>query len=201
MAIFNALTIYANINDNITTTYHKGVFHTNKHIVANADFNKCSLIIDSLLHDFQTDPKHLFTWALKNTGQTHKKDGSDDVVMLINRMTYDPDSAKSMLNVDFVTSGGITFRNKNLLSYVHDTEDKGRRLITVDFYYSGSLLKKAYGEFILQELNPQQTYIDISIDIQFGWFFNLFVTQRRYRSVFEWRIGQFIENLKEYCEM
>jgi len=196
--LISSITISAS---NISTTYSKGSFHTSKKVIAQADFNTCSRMIDDFIYQFQTNPAQLFTWALKNTGQTHKNDGSDDVVLIMNKVSYNPDSAKSIINADFRMSNGLTIRDKDLMSYVHDrTISNNQRIINVDFYYSGSLLKKAEGIFQLLSIDDTQTQISIDINVRFGWFFNLFITQKRYRNVMEWRIGQFVDNLKEEAE-
>ncbi len=186
---------------NITTTYDKGAFHTTKTAVINGDYTTCSRVTDRFILEFQTTPANLFTWAFKGLGQTHQGDGTDDVVLVMNSFRYNPDSAKSVVNVDFRMSNGLTIRDKDLMSYVHDnTYGDSLRIIIVDFYYSGSLLKKADGVFTLKRLNDKQTEITIDTNIRFGWFFNIFITQRRYRNVMEWRIDKFIDNLQEEAE-
>lgn len=186
------------IANNVTTNYSKGTYHTSKSAVADADFNSCSRIIDDFIFQLQTNPEQLFTWAFKGLGQTHKDDGSDDIVMTINNVSYDADSAKSVLNVNLAMSNGLVLRNRELKSYVNDKNyGDSLRVIAVDFYYSGSLLKKADGTFRLLALNDRQTEIDLDINIRFGWFFNIFITQRRYRNVMEWRIDKFVENIVE----
>ncbi len=187
--------------DNIKTTYSKGVFHSSKSEIINADFTTCSLVIDSFISDLQTNPDNLFSWAFKDLGQTHKEDGSDDIVMTINHVSYDAYSAKSVLNIDLAMSNGLVLRNRELKSYVHDNLSNSNRTIEVEFYYSGSLLKKAIGVFQLLSIDDKQTKIALDIDIRFGWFFNIFITQKRYRNVMEWRIEQFIDNLKAEAEI
>ena len=184
----------------VKTTYSKGTFHTNKTVTIDADFNRCSMVIDSFITDFQTNPPRLFEWAFKGLGQTHRNDGSDDIVLKINSTYYNPDSAKSVINADFVMSNGFTIRNKDLMSYVHDYNQASTRRIEVEFYYSGMLLKRADGTFILTRLDTNHTQASISIDIRFGWFFNIFVTQRRHREVIEWRISRFVDNIKTEAE-
>lgn len=184
-------------NNQLHTTYKRGTFTTVKTASVDADFNTCSKAIDDFIYEFQTDPELLFSWALKKTGQTHNGDGSDDVILVMNRVTYDPEAMKSTINADFIMPNGFSIRNKDLMSYVHDNRADNTREITVDFYYSGSLLKKGKGVFLLTKIDDTHTDIKLTIDIKFGWFFNIFITKKRYKDVMEWRIGQFIDNIKE----
>jgi hypothetical protein len=38
------------------------------------------------------------------------------------------------------------------------------------------------------------------VKLKFGWFFNIFITKKRYKSIIEWRIKKFSENIKDECE-
>ena len=36
--------------------------------------------------------------------------------------------------------------------------------------------------------------------VKFGWFFNIFITQNRFKLIMEWRLKRFIHNLKDEAE-
>lgn len=38
------------------------------------------------------------------------------------------------------------------------------------------------------------------IHIRFGWFFNIFITQKRYRDIVEWRMQGFMNNMRDEAE-
>ena len=38
------------------------------------------------------------------------------------------------------------------------------------------------------------------VNVTFNWFFNLFITQRRYADLIEWRITGFLNNMKQETE-
>ena len=40
----------------------------------------------------------------------------------------------------------------------------------------------------------------IQIHVRFGWFFNLFITQKRFRNIVEWRMQEFMRNLRTEAE-
>ncbi|MBQ4035315.1 MAG: hypothetical protein II623_07635, partial [Paludibacteraceae bacterium] len=45
-----------------------------------------------------------------------------------------------------------------------------------------------------------KSLILVKSDMSFGWFFNLFFTESRYRSVMEWRIQGLTMNIKKKAE-
>jgi len=62
------------------------------------------------------------------------------------------------------------------------------------------LLKYALGTVtIVRQKNDELLFIT-NVSIKFGWFFNIFITKKRYKSIVEWRIKKFTENLKTECE-
>jgi len=72
--------------------------------------------------------------------------------------------------------------------------------VTANIIYSSLLLKHALGTVtIIQQKNNQLLFIT-NVSIKFGWFFNIFITRKRYKSIVEWRIKKFTENLKYECE-
>ena len=43
-------------------------------------------------------------------------------------------------------------------------------------------------------------HLHITTHCQFGWFFNLFISRKMYKNTVEWRIQQFLENLRNTAE-
>lgn len=66
----------------------------------------------------------------------------------------------------------------------------------MDILYSSSLLKKANGTLLVKNDNGIVT-LQFDCYVTFGWFFNIFVTNRRYRNLIEWRVKGMIDNFKE----
>jgi len=71
--------------------------------------------------------------------------------------------------------------------------------VTANIIYSSLLLKYALGTVtIVQQKNHELLFIT-NVSIKFGWFFNIFITKRRYKSIVEWRIKKFTDNIKNEC--
>ncbi len=187
--------------DSLQTTYKKGLFTTYCTVEVSADKPTANDVIDDLISQFQGDPERLFDWAFKGLGQ--QKDGSekDAVILVWNATSYDPQTGISILNVDAVVPGFTVFRDIELKSKVEDRElPNGWRRIRVDMFYSGSLLKESYGVFYVKQLAPDKMLYTIEINIRFGWFFNIFITQRRYKALAEFRVEKFMQNLRDETE-
>ena len=58
-------------------------------------------------------------------------------------------------------------------------------------------MKKAFGTFYIIPISNNQVMLVIDVHMKFGWFFNIFVTQNIYKSVFEWRIQGFMNNMRK----
>lgn len=187
--------------DLLQTTYEKGLFTTRCTVEVAADKPTANDVIDDLISQFQGDPERLFDWAFEGLGQ--QKDGSDkDAVILIWKATsYNPQTGISILNVDAVVPGFTVFHDIELKSKVEDRElQNGWRRVRVDMFYSGSLLKESYGVFYIKQLAPTKMLYTIEINLRFGWFFNIFITQRRYKALAEFRVEKFMQNLRDETE-
>ncbi len=162
----------------------------------------CMEMVDDLISQFRGDPDQLFEWAFKGLGkQKGEKNEKNEVLIELNQALYDTATHVGTLVMDIVVPGLTTFDDVNIESLVTQRELNDTVFeVFVDIFYSNSLLKKAYGTFFVEECREGGTYLSIDIHIRFGWFFNLFITQRRYRNIVEWRTDGFLKNLKEDVE-
>jgi len=61
-------------------------------------------------------------------------------------------------------------------------------------------LKNGFGTITVVPQKDNEQLLVTNVRIKFGWFFNIFITKKRYKSIVEWRIKKFTENLKAECE-
>lgn len=180
----------------ILTTYTKGLYTTECTVEVPASAVQANGTVDHLITDFQSNPEALFDWAFLGLGQTHDKD-KDAFILSIQSTTYRPEEHYSLIVMDVIVPGLHTFKNVQLESEVRDTVVHQQRQVRVDIFYSGSLLKSAFGHFYVTPKGEQRCQLAIDINIRFGWFFNLFVSRKVYRNTIEWRVEQFMNNLSE----
>lgn len=193
---------HASRSDTIFSYYRKGEHVTHGCIYADARKEVCMDMVADLISQFRGNPDQLFGWAFKGLGrQEGDGNGKNEVLIQLNQALYDPSTQIGTLVMDIIVPGLTTFDDVNIESRVTQKDQNDTvSEVSVDIFYSNSLLKKAYGTFFVTQSSEGGTYLSIDIHIRFGWFFNLFITQRRYRNIVEWRTDGFLKNLRDDAE-
>ena len=81
-----------------------------------------------------------------------------------------------------------------------ENQPNGQFKATAEVLQSGLLLKKAYGTVTAIPANEDRQILQTVTRIKFGWFLNLFISQKRYQTIVEWRVREFTKNLKLEAE-
>ncbi len=192
--------LQASTCDSISTVYKDKMFRTYCQTTANTTLEIANQTIDDFIADFRGDPELLFNWALKGLGQQGDAD-QDAMVLVFKSTTFDPKTSIGKILTDIEVPGFRTFRDLSIDSKVTKTvKPNGAVHVFVDIFYSDSFINKAYGEFYVRPINENKVLISIETNVQFGWFFNIFITQRRYRSMVDFRVQGFLENFKNEME-
>lgn len=181
------------------TTYSQSTFHTESPVEVNAPADSCNRVIDTLIHQLQTDPKLLSPWAFAGTGE-QTDDNKNALFLVWKEAEYDPETHYSRLLFDILVNGKPQFRDAVIESVVTDTMAGNRRDIRVDIYYSGAILKQAWGNFHILPTSDSTTNMSIDIHIKFGWFFRIFISRKVYSETIDWRVERFMQNLKMASE-
>ena len=186
--------------DSVSSSYHKGVFHTHvSRCVMETPAWQTAQMGDSLVAQFLRNPELLYDWALRNTGQQHDGTEKDDIVLVLKKNDYNPKANRCIMTFDVIVPGFKTIKDVTIEAiatskYISETE----RVITLDLYTS-LVLKHAHGVLHIKELSPTSSLLTMDADVKFGWFFNLFITQKKYKLLAEFRLVKFIDNLKYYA--
>lgn len=181
------------------TTYSQSTFHTECPVEVNAPVEACNAVIDTLIYQLQTDPQLLSPWAFAGTGK-QADDNKNAIFLVWKESEYNPDTHYSRLLFDILVNGRPQFKDAVIESLVTDTMANDRRDIRVDIYYSGSILKEAWGNFHVQPTSDSTTNMSIDIHIKFGWFFRIFISRKVYSETIDWRVERFMQNLKMASE-
>ena len=146
------------------------------------------------------DPNQLFVWALKGVGK-RDDDAHNELLVVLKEASYDQVSGKSLLVIDVQVPGVMNLSDQMVESKITEIVGyNGAYKVYVDILYSNALLKKADGMFFVKPISENKTELSVKFKIRFGWFFNIFITQRRYRNLFEWRCDGFMLNMKNEME-
>ena len=113
---------------------------------------------------------------------------------------YNPQTHYSKLIVDVLVDDKPRFKDVTVECIVRDTLINNIRDVHVDIFYSGSLLKQAYGNFHVMPLTDTTSQMAIDMHVKFGWFFRIFISRKIYSETIDWRVMRFVQNLKLTAE-
>lgn len=188
------------LTDSLKTQYSKGTFHTYCEVLTYADMHTADAVVDDFISQFRGDPELLFEWALKGVGK-QDDDEKDAILLVLKSTVFNPETSVGSIKTDIVVPGFTTFREVDIESKVtKEQKEDGSIVVVVDVYYSNSFLKKAYGTYHICPIGPDRVKLQIHTYIRFGWFFDLFITQRKYRNLAEFRVDKFMDNMRKESE-
>ncbi|HKL96454.1 MAG TPA: hypothetical protein VJ856_04210 [Paludibacteraceae bacterium] len=187
--------------DSVSTYYQQGEFISYCSVVTDVPLKVADSVVDDLISQFRGDPELLFEWAFKDLGKQPGDKSKNEVLIKLKLATFDKMTGKSLLLTDVIVSEYTTYENVAIESKVTKTKmNSGKTRVFVDIFYSNALLKKAYGTFFVVPLDENRVMMSVQIHVRFGWFFNIFITQKRYRNLVEWRMKGFMNNMRKEAE-
>ena len=189
----------ASTNDSIKTVYENGQFKSQFAIKVKTTDKIVAEVSTDLLKDFHNKPNNLFNWALKDLGLQAKK--KNEIIFILKSSVTDEKTGVTRGIFDIVVPYFKTFDNVRVDAIVSKTEyNNGESKVSANIIYSSLLLKNALAVLTIIPLKNNEQLFVTNVSIKFGWFFNIFITKRRYKSIVEWRIKKFTENIKDECE-
>lgn len=190
--------IYA-ILFSVLTTLSDGMFHSTYTTDVQADVSASNMAVDLFITHLQTEPLLLAEWAFAGMGR--QQDSEKNAMYLKWKYSeYYPQTHYSKLIVDVLVDDKPRFKDVTVECIVRDTLINNIRDVHVDIFYSGSLLKQAYGNFHVIPLTDTTSQMAIDMHVKFGWFFRIFITRKIYRETIDWRVERFVTNLKMRAE-
>jgi len=198
----------------IVSSYSGGAFRSEASIEASCSRESMNIVMDSLLADFARDPGHLFYWAFYGTGVQDENAPSDAFILQYDSVIYIPKKEQlnlylSVLVPHFKDIHGIVVEarltDNRRINGVAPKEKSGvgytaNRVINFRVKYSGKLLKDLHASLTFVPDNSGKQRLYLKTYCEFGTFFNLFISQKMYRNVVEWRLEQFLLNLQRTAE-
>jgi hypothetical protein len=183
--------------DSISTVYENGEYVTHYKTNVKVSSKIANEVCDYLVNDFHTTPDNLFNWALKDLGLQNK---NDELIFVLKSSDTDLKSGITYGKFDIDVQNIRIFKDVKVNAIVAKTKNQSKDLaVNADIIYSSLLLKHAVGNIKFISLDDTEQQLVTRVNIKFGWFFNIFITKRRYKSIVEWRIKRFTENIKNEC--
>jgi len=197
--LLQVMSMKATSKDTMMTVYRGGEFHSHYQTTVKASDIIAENVATDLLKDFHSTPLSLFDWALKGLGLQEKK--KNEVIFILKSSTSDQKTGITHGEFDIIVPYFTTFNNVKVDALVSKTKYvNGQMKVTANIIYSSLLLKHALGVLTIVPQKNNELLFITNVSIKFGWFFNIFITSKRYKSIVEWRIKKFTENMKYECE-
>lgn len=185
--------------DSISTVYKNGEFITYTQVWVTASDSISNEVTNDFNYQMHYNLDALFGWALK--GMNLRKEKNELMVFYFKSTKYNKETNVIRGVGDVIVPGIITFPNIIIDSKLTDRRIKnGKRIVNLDLLYSDGFLKKMNGTFTVIPKRSKASLFTLETHIRFGWFFNIFITQHRFRQIMEWRLKKLVHNLKAEAE-
>ena len=192
-------TLAAGTDSTITTVYKNGEFISQYKTTFKATNKTVGDVTDHLITDFHHSPENLFNWALKGLGLEDKKNA--ELIFVVKPSHFDEKTGITHGHFDVLVPHFTTFKDVKVDAIAAKKNYKnGETKVSVDIIYSSFLLKNGVAAVTIIPQKDGEQLLIADVKLKFGWFFNIFITKKRYKSIIEWRIKKFSENIRDECE-
>ena len=189
----------ASSSDSISTIYKNGEFITYCQVRVDASDTISNTVTKDFVYQMHDNLDALFGWALK--GMNLRKEKNELMVFYFKSTKYNKDTHTVRGIGDVIVPGVITFPNIIVDSRLTEKRyTNGKSSVDIDLLYSDGFLKKMYGIFTVIPKRNNTSLFTFETHIRFGWFFNIFITQHRFKQIMEWRLKKLVHNLRDEAE-
>ena len=179
----------------VLTTYHRGVYESVDEVELRCSVTEANAVMDQLMHDFEYDPHHIWAWAFWGTGE-QKDDRKQGFVIHYDTVRYDRTAELLRIDMSLISPRG-TVNQLHVEPTLSDKQQDGTRAIFFSVDNFKNLIKHVDATLTLMPTDdPNVQRLTVVTHCRFGWFFNLFISHKMYRNTVDWRIEQFLQNLR-----
>ena len=183
--------------DTIFTTYDRGTFTTHCEVAVDAPEAVTAAVMNDFMRQYRSQLDSLFAWGLKDMGL--RGEGDELIVYNLKRSAYDPATDLTTGWLDVGVPGLLTLRDIEVVGhmYLADSVPPGETVVQYDILRATGFIKEADATLRVVHTDRKHARCTLDMRVRFGWFFNLFVSQKVYRKNLEWRFMQLADNLRE----
>ncbi len=178
--------------------YKDGTFHTSCVMEINAPYHVVKSVYLSIVEGMKTSPTKDLDWAFQNMSKTT---GSREEFLLREEgVVYNPQSNKYQLKLKIGLKDhepGLYTINANLKTH---TYPNGKYEISFRTTQKIKIMNTCGIILHLMQKDANTSVVCLHSDMSFSWLFNIFFTEKRYKNVLEWRLEQFLLNVKNRSE-
>ncbi len=197
LLFFVTIKSMASSNDSISTKYSNGEFTTFCQLSISANDSVTNEVVNLFVQQMCTDIKGLFKWGLKGMSLANEKD--ELLVFDFKETRYNKQTGILKGIGDVIVPGVTTFKDLSVdTKLILRSFTTGKREVRLDLASPNLFIRSLRGSFyFIPKGTHRNGYLQIVTTIRFAWFFDLFVTQARYKTILEWRLRQMLKNIKE----
>ncbi|MFZ4581875.1 MAG: hypothetical protein ACOYM7_04410 [Paludibacter sp.] len=183
--------------DSISTLYTNGEFKTYCVLAISANDSVVNSVVNTFVQQMCYDIKGLFKWGLKGMSLANEKD--ELLVFDFKETRYDKQTHILKGIGDVIVPGVTSIKNISVDSKLTlRTFSSGKREVRLELASPNLFIRDMRGSFYFSPKGNQPIgYLQFVTNIRFAWFFDLFITQSRYKKIMEWRLRQILKNIKE----
>lgn len=186
--------------DSISTTYKDGQFTTYSQVFVNASDSICLVVTKEYDYDMRYNLDALFGWALK--GMNMRKEKKELMMFNFKSTSFNKETSVLRGIGDVIIPGVITFPNIFVdCKLTSKPTVNGNSKVYLNLLSSNGFIRNMNNSFsVIPKANKKGNWFILVTNVRFGWFFNIFLTEKRFKAIMEWRLKRFIHNLKEEAE-
>lgn len=192
--------VRASPSDSISTRYTNGQFTTYCQLSLSANDSITNEVVNLFVKQMCNDIRGLFKWGLKGMGLANEKD--ELVYFDFKETKFNKQTAILKGIGDVHVTGITTFKDVSVDTKLTQRNFNNRkREVRLDLASPNLFIRSLSGSFyFIPKSNHKQGYLQLVVNVRFAWFFDIFVTQKTYKTILEWRIRQVLKNIKEASE-
>jgi len=189
---------YYQNKDEVYSEYGEGrYFHTYCTYMAKAPFHIANEVLDEVFNGMTKAPTTNLKWAFGGLGDVGAE---EDVLIYEKGVSYNPNSSEYFLNLLIIVKNEKEMQVEVCGELKNVSQIPGEKTICLAITKKIKILQD--GKIIVTAIphTNNTSIITLHSQLRFGWFFNLFFTQNRYKSIMEWRFDSFLKNVRNRME-
>ncbi|MCB9017860.1 MAG: hypothetical protein H6544_04590 [Prevotellaceae bacterium] len=173
-------------------------FHTYSTCVVNAPFKKTEAVINEVFNGLKSTPTQSLRWAFDGLGKAKTQD--DNVQLYEKSVSYDPKTSAYIVTLLMIMDDNdeMELRIEGELKNV--CYNTGRRELCLNVTKKVKVLNDGIISISAIPREDNTTVLILHSKLKFGFLIDMFFTQTRYKDIIEWRLAEFLNNMKLRAE-
>ncbi len=195
---FSQEQFYYQGKDEVYSEYGEGrYFHTYCVCMVKAPCQFANEVLDEVFQGMRTAPTSNLEWAFHGLGDVGAK---EDMLLYEKGVSHDPGSSEYILNLLVVMKNEKEMQVQILGELKKYLQSSGGKTVSLDLTKKVKILQDGIISITAIPHTDNTSIVTLHSQLQFGWFFNLFFTQNRYKNIMEWRFDGFLKNVRNRIE-